>query len=685
MQNGDPAANRDTIHIALGIHDPTGTYCRHAGAMLASLFSNTACAVQAHIVHNETLTPENARKLQAIARRFGKEIRFYPVRLPAEVHALGGHVTQGALFRLLLPELVQAEKIIYFDCDMVVTLDIRLLWEIDLQERPAAAVLDPGMPRFPAEIRQKVRDVGVSLDAYFNSGMMVLNLTCLRREYHLFQQAIAFLKRYPDAVFHDQDALNFLFQKDYLTLPDKFNKIVTRLGPGEGYQPAVWHYAGVKPWEYYASSLDMLYWKALALTPWQDAVLDGLNAAISKTLAKVDGQMHQDKLAYDALAEKLAQTTELLQKQRSDAPVTANKLRRWVTLFPETENVHLVKDVGMIPYMMQECFGYDSAIACRRNGEYPFLAQANWGLKLEFLNDNVVDSVEAGCEYLEKHAKEIDVLHVFHLQRRTYRWITLYKELNPQGKVYLKLDVVADVVNAKLNDETADILKLCDLISAETKYLYERLNALWPVKVEYIPNGFHDFHAQKPVSWEEKENVICTVGRIGTQPKANEILLEAYKEAFPFISEWKLRLVGPVEPQFAAYRGKYFAQNPHLTDKVQFTGEIVDRNLLEEEYKRARIFCLTSLYESFGIVFAEAIKNGCFVISSPVGAAADITDNGRYGELFAIGDVGALAKLLVSSCKNTDRLKWVCQHVPDFAERNFAWRQICRKIHDCLG
>ena len=143
---------QDTVHIALGINDPQGDYSRHAGAMLASLFMHASGPVIAHIIHNDSLTAANRQKLQQVAQRFGKEVRFYPVQLPASVRPLAGHVTEGALFRLLLPELVSVDKIIYFDCDIVVTLDIALLWNIDLAGRPVAAVLDPGIPAFPEAV-----------------------------------------------------------------------------------------------------------------------------------------------------------------------------------------------------------------------------------------------------------------------------------------------------------------------------------------------------------------------------------------------------------------------------------------------------------------------------------------------------------------------------------------------------
>lgn len=295
---------QSTIHVAIGIHDPKGDYACHAGAMLAALFAHTASPVCAHVIHNETLTPDNQQRLQTIGQRFGKSMRFYKISLPESLHALGGHVTQGALFRLLLPDLVEVEKIIYFDCDIIVNMDIQQLWNIDLQGYPIAAALDPGMPEFPEHYRQKIRSTGVELENYFNSGVIVLNLVHLRKHYRLFQQAIGYLQRWPAAVFHDQDALNWLFQSSYLQLDPIYNKIVSRTPKEEFLMQAVWHFAGVKPWLMFYCPLDMLYWKALELTPWRETLLDRLAGVLCETMSWVNEQMNKDRASFTALQEK---------------------------------------------------------------------------------------------------------------------------------------------------------------------------------------------------------------------------------------------------------------------------------------------------------------------------------------------------------------------------------------------
>ena len=48
----------------------------------------------------------------------------------------------GCLFRLLIPDLLECPKVIYFDCDVLVNLDIRELWDIDLEGNCIGGVRD---------------------------------------------------------------------------------------------------------------------------------------------------------------------------------------------------------------------------------------------------------------------------------------------------------------------------------------------------------------------------------------------------------------------------------------------------------------------------------------------------------------------------------------------------------------
>lgn len=372
-----------------------------------------------------------------------------------------------------------------------------------------------------------------------------------------------------------------------------------------------------------------------------------------------------------------------------------NKTKKlsFVTLLPGVSDVHLTKDVGMIPYTMQKNFGYDAYIACYDAETLTSQESQLDGLKLDFIepcsgsndgNGYTFNQEIDGYAYLIKNSKKIDVLQLYHLVGRTFKWIELYKYLNPSGKIYLKLDADNGIKNVKISDYMKNILQICDLISVETIDLYNYLNNELGINVAYIPNGFYDAEGKTDIKYEEKENVICTVGRIGTTQKATEILMEAFLTVMDRLPEWKLKIVGPVEESFFSYIENYLKLNPDARHRVIFTGEINDKKDLKAEYLRSKIFCLPSRWESFGIALVEAISNGCYVIGTNIASVWDITKNKEYGDIFEIDDVNGLANSLLKACNDEDKLRKVCKEVQEFAYNRFNWTNICAKIDRLL-
>ncbi len=121
-----------------------------------------------------------------------------------------------------------------------------------------------------------------------------------------------------------------------------------------------------------------------------------------------------------------------------------------------------------------------------------------------------------------------------------------------------------------------------------------------------------------------------------------------------------------------------------MKDKIIFTGPIYDRNKLNEEYKKSKIFCLTSRFESFGLVFLEAMKNGCYLITSDIESSLDVTDNKKYGNIFPIDDVKELANCLVTACNNENSLYENCKNIQEYVYKKFYWPVICKKVNNLL-
>ena len=114
---------------------------------------------------------------------------------------------------------------------------------------------------------------------------------------------------------------------------------------------------------------------------------------------------------------------------------------RFVTLFPPTENIHLTKDVGLLPYHLHADCGVDASIATYENGEYPFLLSETPGLKLEFIKKTKFGRILDGPKYLSKTADTIDILNIYHLNLASFFYAGYFRMKNRRGRIYLKLDM----------------------------------------------------------------------------------------------------------------------------------------------------------------------------------------------------------------------------------------------------
>jgi len=85
---------------------------------------------------------------------------------------------------------------------------------------------------------------------------------------------------------------------------------------------------------------------------------------------------------------------------------------------------------------------------------------------------------------------------------------------------------------------------------------------------------------------------------------------------------------------------------PDLCRRVRFLGRVGD-GVKEALIARCDVFAAPSLYESFGIVFLEAMRRGKPVIGPSAGGVPEVVDDGRTGLLVPPGDADALASALL--------------------------------------
>lgn len=295
-------------------------------------------------------------------------------------------------------------------------------------------------------------------------------------------------------------------------------------------------------------------------------------------------------------------------------------------------------------------------------------------------------------KYLLKNSHKIDYLLFFQLSLYKLPYLFLYKFLNKSGKVYIKLDIGLSGINHLVNVSSYKknllhfLIKKIDLFSCETKECFEEIrekglcNFDISDKLAYIPNGFDEDYLTenniKVKKFEDKENIMITVGRIGTEEKNNEMLLNAINKMD--LKNWKVYIIGPYTAEFKEYYDDFIKNDQDKKNKVILAGNIEDKNLLYDYYNRAKVFLFTSRWESFGIVLNEALRFGNYIITTDVGGAKDITNNGEIGVVTEIENEEQYKKEILKVINEEINLEEKYNQSLEWSEEKFLWNNIVK-------
>lgn len=256
-------------------------YIKYVAVAISSIIFNLKsqnCVF--HLIYSG-VSERNINKLVKWLKRNGLHFRLYKVDTKEYDDcpcAKNDRLTKTAYYRINIPNILplNIEKVLYLDPDVIVTRDLGELFNINIEHYSLCAVM--------------------VLKDYFNSGVLLLNLTYWRKN-NIAQRVFSYIKENSDKIeFHDQDALNTMLQDSWKILPPKYNAGInildnialicddTDASPyslqelKEAYNnPVIIHYAGsyhFKPW--YKDTLHPRqeeYLKYLAMTPYKNTKL----------------------------------------------------------------------------------------------------------------------------------------------------------------------------------------------------------------------------------------------------------------------------------------------------------------------------------------------------------------------------------------------------------------------------
>lgn len=268
-------------------------YVMPTGVMLTSLFENNkGDDIRVHLLHNG-ISERQIKNIETVADRYGQTVCFYRMDdasmdyMPVGQSFQRDHVglSRATYYRLflarILPESVR--KAVYFDGDIIVTSNLRILWDINMDGNAVAAVPDSynNVPLHYNRLRYP------QAKGYFNAGVLLINLEYWRRHNVVDKFVDYIVSNKEKLACHDQDVLNFIFQDDKVELPLKYNmqneywfdtrynvlswQYEEQMREGQRH-PVVVHFTGIpKPW--YSNCrhpYKLEFDRYKAMTPWKD-------------------------------------------------------------------------------------------------------------------------------------------------------------------------------------------------------------------------------------------------------------------------------------------------------------------------------------------------------------------------------------------------------------------------------
>jgi alpha-maltose-1-phosphate synthase len=148
-----------------------------------------------------------------------------------------------------------------------------------------------------------------------------------------------------------------------------------------------------------------------------------------------------------------------------------------------------------------------------------------------------------------------------------------------------------------------------------------------------VVGGGANFDPLPTLEGGERDPVVLYVGRDWIR-KGGDRLIEAFRAVRGRLPEARLQIVGTDEA-------------PRDEPGVEVLGTIRDRDRIAELYARARVFCLPSRYDPYGLSISEAMAYGLPCVVTRVGALEEVVLDGETGIVVPSDDSHALADALL--------------------------------------
>jgi glycosyltransferase involved in cell wall biosynthesis len=329
------------------------------------------------------------------------------------------------------------------------------------------------------------------------------------------------------------------------------------------------------------------------------------------------------------------------------------------------------RDVGQIGQTLKNELGYKPEV---------------WGLSVEWKEKEFILDKQVWRWFssrfqifvsLWKEARNISVLHLYHIWHFTFLFAFFYRLRNPQGVIYVKLDCPYSWKWDIAFIFTRLVLSVVDYIGVEDRRYLDHFISRYPDfwdKFLFTPSGAIEINSY---IWEvQKKKRIALAGRFGDPVKNYEIFLDVLESGnIDFLNEYEIYFIWWYTDSFWERVRKIQKDVWNGWPQIILTGFLQEKSELYNILSDTEIFIHTSNHEWDANIQYDSMFCGCYMISTDVGNIAQ-----NYPEessiFYAINDPIALCEVLKRTIIEPSILS---RHNSSFLQKycldNFVWKK----------
>lgn len=231
-------------------------------------------------------------------------------------------------------------------------------------------------------------------------------------------------------------------------------------------------------------------------------------------------------------------------------------------------------------------------------------------------------------------------------------------------------------------------------VSSYTAKKMQTIHQLEAGNISVLPNGLpKDFsfvslpkkrdNLSENYNIKDNQPLILTVCRLSSAEKYKgyDLVILALKDMVKFIPDFRYFIVGKADQQ-ETKRVKELIETCGLERNVFLTGYVSDQQLAQF-YQNATIFAMPSKGEGFGLVFIEAVAQGCMVLAGNKDGSVDALLNGQIAELVDPEDGDAIYQSLLKLLENPSNNEQLAKR-QELVKANFGYETYKANVARCL-